>query len=168
MMTIGNGTARATELGDLLLAHGLRLATAESCTGGLIAKYITDVAGSSQWFDRGFVCYSNAAKQQMLGVSAATLAGHGAVSEAVARELAAGAKRQAGVELAVAVTGIAGPDGGGPDKPVGTVWFGFAWPDGSVEAQCRHFQGDREGVRKATAEHAIETLIGTLKRRMES
>lgn len=148
----------ASELGERLKARGWRLATAESCTGGWLAKCITDVAGSSDWFDRGFVCYSNDAKRDMLDVEPCTLDQHGAVSEPVASELALGAQREARVEVAVAVTGIAGPGGGSTEKPVGTVWFGFAWPDG-VETECRRFEGDRESVRRATVAHALRTLV---------
>src|SRR3990170_6882256 len=115
----------AAQVGALLKAHGLMLATAESCTGGGVAQAITDVAGSSAWFERGFVTYSNLAKQQMLGVSEATLKQYGAVSEAVVREMVAGALKNSTAQVALAVSGIAGPDGGTADKPVGTVWF--AW-----------------------------------------
>ena len=118
--------AAATELGRVLEARGWRVATAESCTGGLIAGAITDIAGSSAWFDRGFVTYSNSAKEEMLGVRAQTLAAFGAVSEQTACEMAAGALARSGSDLAVAVTGIAGPTGGSADKPVGMVCFGWA------------------------------------------
>lgn len=152
-------SALARQLGMRLAARGWRLALAESCTGGWIAKLVTDVAGSSAWFERGFVTYSNAAKIEMLGVAAETLAAHGAVSEAAAREMAAGARERSGADVALAVTGIAGPDGGTAAKPVGTVWFGRAWPDGRVEAEIRHFHGDREQVRLAAATHALRTLL---------
>lgn len=111
----------AAQVGGLLKAHGLKLVTAESCTGGGVAQAITDVAGSSAWFERGFITYSDLSKQQMLGVSEATLSQHGAVSEAVVREMVAGALANSAAQVALAVSGIAGPDGGTPDKPVGTV-----------------------------------------------
>src|SRR4030067_3796017 len=115
----------AAQVGGLLKAHGLKLATAESCTGGGVAHAVTDVAGSSAWFERGFITYSDLAKQQMLGVSEATLKQHGAVSEAVVREMVAGALANSAAQVALAVTGIAGPDGGTPDKPGGTGWFSW-------------------------------------------
>src|SRR6185437_14069590 len=118
--------ALSVRVGQKLLAAGRRLAAAESCTGGWVAKVCTDVAGSSQWFECGFVTYSNAAKVRDLGVSEKTLASHGAVSEATVREMAAGALRVAAVDVAVAISGIAGPDGGTSEKPVGTVWFAVA------------------------------------------
>ncbi|MDE2311380.1 MAG: nicotinamide-nucleotide amidohydrolase family protein, partial [Betaproteobacteria bacterium] len=124
----------AAQVGGLLKAQGLMLATAESCTGGGVAQAITDVAGSSAWFERGFIAYSNQAKQQMLGVSEATLNQHGAVSEATVREMAAGALQRSGAHVALAVSGIAGPDGGTPDKPVGTVWFAWGIKHGAIHA----------------------------------
>ncbi|HEX7029114.1 MAG TPA: nicotinamide-nucleotide amidase [Gammaproteobacteria bacterium] len=161
-----NSTERdlAVQLGKTLSEHRFSIATAESCTGGLIAAIITDIPACSGWFERGFVTYSNAAKQDMLDVRQATLEKHGAVSEAVAREMAAGALKRSRADVTVAVTGIAGPDGGSREKPVGTVWFGWAWPNGEVTAECRHFPGDRDEVRRATVEHAFRTLI----RRMEN
>ena len=120
-------TRRSTELGSYLLEAGLSVTTAESCTGGWIAKVITDIAGSSAYFQRGFVTYSNDAKHSMIGVSEQSLSAFGAVSEAVVREMAAGALDTADADLAVSVSGIAGPDGGSDEKPVGTVWFGWAW-----------------------------------------
>ncbi len=151
--------ALATELGRLLEARRWRIATAESCTGGLIAGAITDVAGSSAWFDRGFVTYSNEAKIAMLGVRADTLAAHGAVSEATAREMAAGALARSGSDVAVAVTGIAGPAGGSPEKPVGMVCFGWARRGGPVETAVRHFDGDRAAIRASTVAVALEGLV---------
>ncbi|HVR50967.1 MAG TPA: CinA family protein [Pseudorhodoferax sp.] len=137
------------------------LATAESCTGGLIAGACTELAGSSDWFERGFVSYSNAAKTELLGVDAALIAQHGAVSEPVARAMAEGAVRHAHAQLAVAVTGVAGPGGGSAAKPVGTVWFGWALPSGThSELQC--FGGDRAAVRAATVQHALARLLGLL------
>ena len=154
--------ALATELGAALLRHGLAVATAESCTGGLIAGAITDVAGSSAWFERGFVTYSNAAKTEMLGVRPDTLATQGAVSEATAAEMASGALAHSRAGLAVAVTGIAGPDGGSDAKPVGTVCFGWARRNGGVDTVTRHFAGDRAAVRVATVEAALRGLIDRL------
>jgi nicotinamide-nucleotide amidase len=133
------------------------LATAESCTGGLIAGACTDLSGSSNWFERGFVSYSNTAKNELLGVEAALLKQHGAVSEEVARAMAAGALARSRAQVAVAVTGVAGPTGGTPDKPVGLVWFGFALPD-RVLTEKMNFPGDRAVVRAATVTHALRRL----------
>jgi len=149
----------ARQLGERLLARGWWLATAESCTGGGIAAAVTDVGGSSAWFDRGFVTYSNAAKQDLLGVSAATLEDHGAVSEATARAMATGALARSAASITVAVTGVAGPSGGSPAKPVGTVWFAWALADGSVHARLHRFDGDRAAVRHATVARALADLI---------
>jgi nicotinamide-nucleotide amidase len=137
------------------------LATAESCTGGLIAATCTDLAGSSTWFERGFVTYSNAAKTDMLGVDAALIQQHGAVSEEVARAMVQGALTYSCSQVAVAVTGVAGPSGGSPEKPVGTVWFGFATPDQITTEVC-HFAGDRAQVRAATVQHALSRLTRLL------
>jgi nicotinamide-nucleotide amidase len=145
-------------LADALRARGWRLATAESCTGGLIAAACTAVAGSSDWFERGFVSYSNAAKTELLGVDAALIAAHGAVSEAVARAMVAGALQRAPVQLAVAVTGIAGPGGAVPGKPVGTVWLAWGTAQG-VHALRLQLQGDRAAVRAATVAAALARLI---------
>lgn len=134
------------------------MATAESCTGGLVAAAVTEVAGSSEWFERAFITYSNRAKIEMLGVSASTLAQHGAVSEATVREMAAGAVARSGADIAVAISGVAGPSGGSADKPVGTVWF--AWASGSgVDVQCECFAGDRAAVRQRAAQVALEGLL---------
>lgn len=149
------------DLADRLRALGWHLATAESCTGGMIAAACTDLAGSSDWFDRGFITYSNAAKSEMLGVDSALITRDGAVSESVARAMAEGAQREAGVEAAVAVTGVAGPGGGSEAKPVGTVWFAWALP-GWVWAECRHFEGDRAAVRAQTRDHALAVLVSAL------
>lgn len=147
-----------TLLADLLLQRRWMLATAESCTGGLIAAACTDLAGSSNWFERGFVTYSNAAKTEMLGVDAQLIAAHGAVSEPVARAMAQGAAQRAGTQLAVAVTGIAGPSGGSAEKPVGTVWF--AWSvAGELHSERLRFDGDRAAVREATTLHALQCLV---------
>ncbi|MEO8303390.1 MAG: CinA family protein [Betaproteobacteria bacterium] len=146
-------------LGRLLEARRWRVATAESCTGGLIAGAITDLAGSSAWFDRGYVTYSNPAKAEMLGVRGETLAVHGAVSEETAREMAAGALERSGSDLAVAVTGIAGPSGGSADKPVGMVCFGWATRGEVPESSTRHFAGDRAAIREATVKVALVGLV---------
>lgn len=148
---------------DFLQKKGWMLATAESCTGGLIAAACTDLAGSSQWFERGFVTYSNAAKTELLGVDAALIAQHGAVSEPVARAMAAGAIAHSHAQVAVAVTGVAGPTGGSAEKPVGTVWFGFVLP-GQVLSETRCFDGDRAAVRAATVDHALARLAEWLPR----
>lgn len=145
-------------LANLLESKGLYLATAESCTGGLIAKVCTDRSGSSAWFESGYVTYSNQSKQRMLGVRAETLAQFGAVSDAVVEEMALGASIKTGAALTVAVSGIAGPDGGTDEKPVGTVWIGWSL-NGVVSSQCFHFQGDRESVRWQAVEAAVTGLI---------
>jgi len=137
------------------------LATAESCTGGLISATCTDLAGSSAWFERGLVTYSNAAKTELLGVDPALIAQHGAVSDAVVRAMVQGALKHAHAQVAVAVTGVAGPGGGSADKPVGTVWFGFALP-GQVLTERRHFAGDRAQVRSATVQLALVRLTQLL------
>ena len=134
------------------------LATAESCTGGLIAAACTDLSGSSNWFERGFVSYSNTAKNELLGVEAAQIERHGAVSEEVARAMAAGALARSQAQVAVAVTGVAGPTGGTPDKPVGLVWFGYALP-GQLVTEKMNFPGDRAAVRAATVHHALSRLL---------
>ena len=146
----------AERLGMTLAAAGWRIATAESCTAGWIAKALTDVPGSSHWFECGYATYSNAAKMRDVGVSADTLATHGAVSVATVREMVQGTLRIAEVDLAVAVSGIAGPDGGTAEKPVGTVWFAAAVRAGP-EPVCerRRFEGDREAVRRQSVAHAL-------------
>jgi len=145
-----------------LRAHGRTLALAESCTGGWIAKVCTDLAGSSAWFERGFVTYSNLAKSECLSVNAASLQRFGAVSEIVAAEMARGARNAAHADWAVSVTGIAGPDGGTPDKPVGTVCFGWVGPDDEPETETYLFSGDREQVRRATVAHALDGLLSRI------
>jgi nicotinamide-nucleotide amidase len=145
-------------LASALKARGQMMATAESCTGGLIAAACTEISGSSDWFERGFVTYSNAAKSELLGVPAALIQEHGAVSEAVARAMAAGALVNAHAHWSVAVTGIAGPTGGSADKPVGTVWFGWATPQG-VFTEHQRFDGDRAAVRRTTVVHALAGLL---------
>lgn len=149
-------------LGQALGARGWRVATAESCTGGGIAAAITDVPGSSAWFEYGLVTYGNGAKQSLLGIAPQTLATEGAVSEAVVRQMARGALSLSGAELAVAVSGVAGPDGGSPDKPVGTVWLG--WGRAGVKevelgARRCQFNGDRAAVRSQTVVAALELLL---------
>jgi nicotinamide-nucleotide amidase len=149
----------AARLGHALEARRWRVATAESCTGGLVAGAITAIAGSSAWFERGFVTYSNEAKVQMLGVRLATLAAAGAVSEAAAREMAAGALAASAADLVVAVTGIAGPAGATADKPVGLVCFAWARRGGAAEARTAHFAGDRAAVREAAVAMALDGLL---------
>ena len=152
-------------LADLLQTKRWKLATAESCTGGMIAAACTDLAGSSNWFERGFISYSNDAKTELLGVDAALIARHGAVSEAVVRAMAAGAISHSKAQVAVAVTGVAGPTGGTRAKPVGTVWFGFALPGSSpgLVSEIRRFDGDRAAVRTATVQHAVRRLVELLR-----
>ncbi|WP_341908653.1 nicotinamide-nucleotide amidohydrolase family protein [Polaromonas sp. YR568] len=149
------------QLAALLLQRQALLATAESCTGGMIAAACTDMAGSSTWFERGFVTYSNDAKTDLLGVDAALIRQHGAVSEPVARAMAQGAVARSRAQVAVAVTGVAGPTGGSVEKPVGTVWFGFSLP-GQVLTERQRFDGDRAAVRRATVHHALQRLLNLL------
>lgn len=153
----------AAEIGVRLLANGQRLATAESCTGGWVAQCLTAVAGSSAWFDRGFVTYSNESKQEMLGVDGATIATHGAVSEATAVAMAVGTLQHSRADWALAITGIAGPTGGSPEKPVGTVCFAWAGPEGQCDTETLHLCGDRETIRWQSVRHA---LLGLLRRSM--
>ena len=150
-------------LAQALQARGWMLATAKSCTGGLIAAQCTELAGSSLWFERGFVSYSNAAKTELIGVPAALIAAHGAVSEPVARAMAQGALQHAQAQVSVAVTGIAGPGGGSADKPVGTVWL--AWcVAGLLSSERCVFGGDRAAVRAATVQHALQGLLTRVQR----
>ena len=152
-------TIDATQaLAALLIKNSKTLATAESCTGGLIAAACTDLAGSSVWFERGFVTYSNTAKTELLGVPADLITQHGAVSEPVVRAMAAGALAHSHANVSVAVTGVAGPGGGSPEKPVGTVWLGWS-VDGHITTECCHFAGDRGAVRQATVAHALTGLL---------
>jgi nicotinamide-nucleotide amidase len=146
------------QLAQALQDKSWMLATAESCTGGMIAAACTDLAGSSNWFERGFVTYSNEAKVELLGVDASMIKAHGAVSEVVARAMAFGALRHSRAQVSVAVTGVAGPTGGSPEKPVGTVWFGFM-VDGLLTSETRHFDGDRAAVRAGTVDHALGRLL---------
>lgn len=148
----------STEVGGYLKRLNATVTTAESCTGGWIAKVLTDIAGSSQWFERGFVTYSNDAKQELVGVSTDSLTRFGAVSEQVVREMAEGAREKACAQFAVSVSGIAGPDGGSTGKPVGTVWFGFASATAETLAQRKVFSGDREAVRRQATAWALLTL----------
>lgn len=145
-------------LGQQLLANHLKVTTAESCTGGGIAQLITAVPGSSQWFDQSWVTYSNKAKANELGVSVDDLRALGAVSQPVVEAMAIGARAKARAHWAVAVSGVAGPDGGTPEKPVGTVWVAWAGP-GLVEAKCFHFHGDRDAVRTQTIQSAVQGLL---------
>lgn len=149
----------ATRVGVALRTRNRTLAIAESCTGGWIAKVATDIPGSSTWFDRGFVTYSNAAKSELLGVQASTIAKHGAVSAEVVAEMAAGALQRSPVDVVVAVSGIAGPDGGGPDKPVGTVYLAWALRNGPTRAERRHFEGNRDQVRLETVAAALQGVL---------
>ncbi|HNL98518.1 MAG TPA: CinA family protein [Accumulibacter sp.] len=149
----------AARVGALLLANGQRLATAESCTGGWVGECLTAIAGSSAWFDRGYITYSNQAKVDLLGVEPATLAAHGAVSEATAAAMALGALARSPADWAIAVTGIAGPDGGTAEKPVGTVCFAWARADAQLFTATRHFAGDRRAVRAQSVEHALCGLL---------
>ena len=146
------------KVGRALQAQGATVTTAESCTGGWIAKAITDIAGSSAWFERGFVTYSNEAKSQMIGVSEATLRENGAVSEPVVVEMAIGAPRAARADYAISVSGVAGPDGGSEEKPVGTVWFAFATARGEGITRRECFSGDRDAVRRQATAYALQTL----------
>ncbi len=156
-----SGQSLPGPLADLMLKNGWMLATAESCTGGMIAAACTDLAGSSQWFERGFVTYSNAAKSELLGVDAGLIEQHGAVSEPVARAMAQGALARSAAQVALAVTGVAGPGGGTADKPVGTVWLAWATPFG-LSSEVQHFAGDRAAVRSATAHYALQHLLTLL------
>ncbi|MBK7647108.1 MAG: nicotinamide-nucleotide amidase [Betaproteobacteria bacterium] len=152
----------AERLGHLLLERGEWLAAAESCTGGWLAQSVTAIAGSSAWFDRGFVTYSNAAKMDMLGVPESTLDRHGAVSEAVARAMAQGALAHSRADWTVAITGIAGPGGGSPEKPIGTVCFAWASKNGGCEATLSLFSGDRATIREQAVRFALNGLIDRL------
>ncbi|HOY70364.1 MAG TPA: nicotinamide-nucleotide amidohydrolase family protein [Methylotenera sp.] len=152
----------ATILGAALKARGYSLALAESCTGGMVAQAITSVAGSSTWFDRGFVTYSNAAKVEMLGVSELTLAQFGAVSEQTAAEMATGALKNSHADIAGSITGIAGPDGGTPDKPVGMVCFAWGGHKYPIKTATQYFNGSREEIRQQAAEFLMARLLTTL------
>ena len=152
----------ASQLGERLQQARQVLACAESCTGGFISKVVTDIAGSSQWFDRGFITYTNQSKMELLGVPEATIAEHGAVSEATARAMASGALAHSQAHISLAVTGIAGPGGGRLDKPVGTVWFAWATRAGSLDSDTQQFPGDRDAVRRQAVVHALEGVLARL------
>ncbi len=147
------------QLAQQLSGRGMMLCVAESCTGGWLAKACTDMPGSSHWFERGFVTYTNEAKQEMLGVSAETLQTHGAVSEATVAEMAAGALANSRAQISVSISGVAGPGGGSEEKPVGTVCFGWALEGGATTTERKVFAGDREAVRAQAVLHALHGLI---------
>lgn len=150
------------QIGSALKSHGLVLTTAESCTGGAVASAITDIAGSSEWFERGFITYSNEAKREMLGVAQDTLTRYGAVSEAVVREMVAGALHYSHAQVALAVSGIAGPTGGMPDKPVGTVWFAWGITGGQCVARLHHLSGNRAEIRMQSVRLAFQGVLELL------
>lgn len=152
----------AEELGRALRKHDMMLVTAESCTGGWVGEAVTSVAGSSRWFDRGFITYTNESKQDMLGVSMRTLAHAGAVSEEAVREMAAGALKNSRAQVAVAISGIAGPGGGSQEKPVGTVWFAWAFAGGKMDSERRQFAGSRREVRGQAVETALRGVLARL------
>ena len=153
----------AGQVGVSFLANRLTLVTAESCTGGWVAQCLTAIAGSSTWFERGFVTYSNEAKQEMLGVSTATLQRHGAVSEEAAAEMAVGALLHSHADWALAITGIAGPSGGSPEKPVGTVCFGWVGKTAQTSTATCHFSGEREDIRACAVAHALRGLLAQMR-----
>lgn len=153
----------AAQVGGALKAHGLMLATAESCTGGGVAHALTDIAGSSAWFERGFITYANDAKCEMLGVLQETLMRHGAVSEAVVREMVAGALLHSHAQVALAVSGIAGPSGGTAEKPVGTVWFAWGIKEGACVAQLHHLHGNRAEIRAQSVRIALQGVLDLLR-----
>ena len=152
-------------VGAVLVAGGDQLVTAESCTGGWIAKCLTDVAGSSEWFERGFVTYSNRAKEEMLGVKEATLIAEGAVSEATVAEMVGGALQRSAARCALAVSGIAGPGGGTTDKPVGLVWFAWQRLDGPCRCRRHMFEGDRQAVRLQAVQTALQGVLDEYRQR---
>ena len=156
-----SGRLLAQQVGLALTQHGMTLVTAESCTGGGVAHAITMISGSSAWFDRGFVTYSNNSKEEMLGVSPDTLDAHGAVSEQTVREMADGALQYSRAQVAVAVSGVAGPTGGTPEKPVGMVWFAWGTNE-SVHAVCHQLSGDRDAIRAKSVQIALQGLLNLL------
>ena len=160
-MTADSLTTLAALVGERLRAKRALLVTAESCTGGWVSQALTEIAGSSEWFERGFVVYSNAAKEEMLGVSSDTLLRHGAVSEQTARELARGALERSRGTIALSVTGVAGPGGGSAEKPVGLVWFAWATKN-EVRSESKRFGGDRESVRRQSVVRALEGVLEVL------
>ena len=153
----------AEEVGAALKSRGLMLVTAESCTGGWVSEAVTMVPGSSDWFERGFVTYTHISKREMLGVASDTLGKHGAVSEQTVREMVTGALARSHAQVAVAVSGVAGPGGGSPEKPVGTVCIAWSSGEGAPRAETRHFPGDREAVRRQSVEHALKGVLTLLK-----
>lgn len=157
----------AAQVGGLLKSHGMLLATAESCTGGAVAQAVTEISGSSSWFERGFVTYANIAKVEMLGVSQATLDAYGAVSEPTVREMAEGALLHSHAHIALAVSGVAGPAGGTPEKPVGMVWFAWSLRNGDTRAQVHHFAGSRSEVRAQSVRIALQGVLELLDRLTE-
>ncbi len=162
MMSDGELTALAERVANALLRQEFMLATAESCTGGWVAKVCTDLAGSSRWFERGFVTYSNEAKQELLGVSVETLAACGAVSEATVEAMAQGALARSRAQVSLAISGIAGPGGATPGKPVGTVWLAWARRDNGITTQQLRFDGDREAVRRQAVARALAGVLDVL------
>ena len=162
-MTEDDITVISQRMGRACKRRKVMVAAAESCTGGGVAAAITRISGSAKWFDRGFVTYQNDAKKQMLGVKQRTLKQHGAVSEAVAREMAAGALRESQADVSVAVTGIAGPTGAAPGKPVGTVWFAWATRGGPIQSRCFRFRGGRDEVRRQSVAMALQGIADLLR-----
>ncbi len=158
----GDLYALAKDVGQALLKQRATITTAESCTGGGVAQALTAIAGSSGWFERGFVTYSNVAKREMLGVKTATLSRHGAVSERTAREMAEGALKHSRAQVAIAITGIAGPDGGSSEKPIGTVWFAWAQKKRATTCRLHQLNGDRESIRRQSVAIALEGLLDYL------
>ena len=156
-----SGRLLAQQVGVALKQHGMALVTAESCTGGGVAQAITMISGSSAWFDRGFVTYSNASKEEMLGVSPDTLETQGAVSEQTVREMADGALQYSRAQMAVSVSGVAGPTGGTPEKPVGMVWFAWGTNE-SVHAECHHLSGDRDAIRAKSVQIALQGVLNIM------
>lgn len=154
-----------TQVGEALKSHGLVLTTAESCTGGGVAQAVTEISGSSDWFEYGFVTYADLAKVEMLGVQQATLDAHGAVSEATVREMAEGALRRSRADIALAVSGVAGPTGGSPEKPVGTVWFAWSLRDGETHARLHHLSGNRAEIRIQAVQIALRGVLELVNRR---
>jgi nicotinamide-nucleotide amidase len=156
-----SGRLLAQQVGAALKEQGMTLVTAESCTGGGVAQAVTMISGSSAWFDRGFVTYSNTAKEEMLGVAPDTLEQHGAVSEQTVREMVEGALQYSRAQVALSVSGIAGPTGGTLEKPVGTVWFAWATSD-NVQAVCHQLTGDRDAVRAKSVQIALQGVLNML------
>lgn len=155
-------TRIAQNLGTALKKHGVMLVTAESCTGGHVAQVMTSIPGSSEWFERGFVTYTNLAKHEMLGVPAATLETHGAVSEQTVRAMAEGALKHSHAQVSLAVSGVAGPSGGTPEKPVGTVCLAWAGKGRETQSRTEHFTGDRDAVRRAAVQSALQGMLDFL------